>query len=76
MLSTLRAALKPLAQALQRQDNLLLEATAPLEPLLMEGRQVRAMQHEQMELLGEILNSLQPTAEQQLLPNGQPAPVK
>lgn len=72
----LLSALIPLSKALQRQDQLLLEATAPLEPLLMEGRQVRAMQHEQIEMLGEVLNSLQPTAEQQLLGNGQPAPVK
>jgi len=45
----LLSAMGPLATALQRQDNLLLEKHS-----------------QQMELLGEILNSLQPSVRQQL----------
>jgi hypothetical protein len=51
--------LRPLAAALKRQDELLLDRTEPL-------RQVRGMQHEQVEMLQEILSSLQPPAETQI----------
>jgi hypothetical protein len=55
-------ALRPLAQALQRQDSLLLEQTARLERLQ------NSQQEQTEELLLEVLNSLQPPASQQLLP--------
>jgi hypothetical protein len=51
--------LRPLAAALKRQDELLLDRTQPL-------RQVLAMQHEQVEMLQEVLSSLQPPAETQI----------
>lgn len=51
--------LRPLAAALKRQDELLLDRTEPL-------RQVLAMQHEQVEMLQEVLSSLQPPAETQI----------
>lgn len=59
--------MSPLAAALKRQDNLLLDRWE-------EVRQVRAMQHEQIEMLEEILNSLQPSVFQQLgLPSRPPS---
>lgn len=52
---------KPLAQAMQRQDDLIVTRTGQLSSLL------RQQQTEQTDLLEAVLQSLQPTAEEQLL---------
>ena len=64
--ATLRAllleALTPLAQALQRQDSLLLEQSRLTREALQQFRLETA------DLLTEVLSSLQPSAQAQLLP--------
>lgn len=58
----LMLAMRPLAEALQRQDNLEMER---LHSMTLEER----VHHRLMvDLLTEVLTSLQPTAEQQLIP--------
>lgn len=58
-----------LQQHLEDQRQLLLEALTPLAQALQRQDSQRQQQHqEQKELLLETLNSLQPTAMQQLLP--------
>lgn len=54
-------AMQPLSEALKRQDSLLLEQLSLTESHLEI-------------LLEDVLNSLQPTAEQQLLPDGPQRP--
>lgn len=63
----LMEALAPMAQALQRQDELLLQETENLQEQLWQG-----MANLQ-DLLKEVLNSLQPPVERQLLPSTPPS---
>lgn len=58
-------ALRPLAGALQRQDQLLLQQA---NQLLLDLRLLHPPLAELKELHLEVLSSLQPTAEQQLMP--------
>lgn len=61
---TLLEALRPLAAALQRQDQLLLQQVSQL---LLDLRLLHPQMEEQTDLLREVLSSLQPTAQEQLL---------
>jgi len=58
--SLLLEALEPIALAMQRQDRLMLDQVEDLR------NKVDFRHDQQMELLGEILNSLQPSVRQQL----------
>lgn len=65
---TLLEALRPLAAALQRQDQLVVLKAQELEQRLHPLREVLIpAQEEQTDLLREVLSSLQPTAQEQLL---------
>lgn len=64
---TLLEALRPLAAALQRQDQLVVLKAQELEQRLSPLLTLPPQQAEQTDLLREVLSSLQPTAQEQLL---------
>ena len=61
-LQLLREVMGPLAEALTRQDNLVVERTDQISNGLTSN------QKELMDLMVELLNSVQPTPEEQILP--------